>query len=76
MKRLNGTIHEYYAHELSWMRMGPVDEYGRRKGLRMGQYIWNMMGKLDASWPELFYSKSKAEVSRLVHDEFGDNDDR
>lgn len=76
MKRLNGTIHEYYAHELAWHRRGKLDEFGCRGGQRMGQYIWNMMGKLDASWPELFYAKSKTEVSRLAHAEFGATDER
>lgn len=68
--RLNGSIHEYYAHELAWNRSGPIDEFSRRGGQRFGQYIWNMMGKLDSSWPDLFYSKSNAEVSRMVHEEF------
>lgn len=70
MKRLNGSIHEYYAHELAWDRMKKNGENGLRGGLRLGQYVWNMMGRLDKSWPELFYSNSRSVVSRLVHKEF------
>lgn len=70
MSRLNGSIHGYYVHERAWNRKGPIDNLGRRGGVRLGQYVWNMMGKLNESWPELFYCKTTTEVSRLVHEEF------
>lgn len=71
-KKLKGTIHEAHAHILHWYRLGPVDQYGRRKDLRLGQYVWNMMGKKGETFPELFYAEDAQLAESLIYQEFED----
>lgn len=70
MKKLKGTIQEAQAHILHWYRQGPEDQYGRRRGLRLGQYVWNMMGKEGEAFPELFYTENAQHAESLIYKQF------
>lgn len=72
MKKLKGTIQEAQAHILHWYRQGPEDQYGRRRGLRLGQYVWNIMGKEGETFPELFYTENSTHAEVLTYQQFED----
>jgi hypothetical protein len=70
--RLKGSYGEYLAHKTHWYRQ-TKDKWGRRGGQRLGQYVWNQMGKDGLAWPELFYCESVDKVDDLVYNEFTRN---
>lgn len=70
--RLKGSYSEYLAHKTHWYRL-PAEKFTshyKRGGQRLGQYIWNQMGKDGLSWPELFYCENLDKVDDLVYNEF------
>jgi hypothetical protein len=60
--RLKGSYDEYLVHALYWRR--------NLTHQRLGQYIWNQMGKDGMSWPELFYCEEAHKVDQMVFDEY------
>lgn len=70
MKKLEGTIYEAQAYILHWYKLGPADQLGRRRGLRLGQYVWNMMGKDGETFPELFYTENTERAEILIYRQF------
>ena len=55
---------------VDWFQSGALDAYGRRNGLRYGQYIWNRHGLPNETWPELFYAEHYAVVAAILIEYF------
>lgn len=71
--RLNGSLAEAEAHILHWYRLPQHTKSPLRRGyLRLGQYVWNMMGRANVSWPELFYTENPEYAKRLIRSEFNE----
>lgn len=71
--KLKGSLDELDTHILSWYRSGDRNNHGRRNGLRLGQYLWNILGKDQESWPELFYAESADKAEILVRRHYLDH---
>lgn len=62
MRFINGTneadLHSAFAR---W-RKNPDNQ-------RFGQYFWNYAGKLDESWPELWYEQDEGKAFSMIYEE-------
>ena len=67
MSRLNCSIEELANTINEYFRAGGEENIGQR----LGQYIWNRHGVADKSFPELFYTRIKAEAIALAYKEIG-----
>lgn len=63
MRKLKGSAAELDLHIREWHRNKKLQVQ------RLGQFIWNMMGKPKQSWPELFYCTESAEAKKLAYND-------
>lgn len=65
-RKLDADFNTITISCVDWHKSGSPDAYGRRNGLRMGQYIWNRHGLPNETWPELFYAEQSSVVTALL----------
>lgn len=59
LAKLKGTYEDYLGHRRCWYKE-------KQYSMRLGQYVWNMMGEKEQSWPELYYCSNEADVHEMI----------
>lgn len=71
MNKLTCTYEELVHTAQVWhLSDFAMDIFGRRAGLRLGQYIWNKHGQSFDSWAELYYCEDPTKAFLLASSQF------